>query len=392
MRKVKVVFLSILVAICSIYILARAIAPGYLDRDNNQAFTKSPYSVSEKVQRLYDSLEFVADLHCDVLLWDRDILEEHDHGHVDIPRMLNANVALQAFTIVSKTPKNLNFKRNDDKTDDVTLLSIVQGRPWNALVSLKYRALEQAKRLFQFADESDEQFRVITSSSQLTQFISDRKSNPALTAGFLGAEGGHIFEGNIDYIDEIYEAGLRMIAPVHFFDNELGGSAHGVNKGGLTEFGRQAIKKMQEKKMIIDLSHASPRLIDDILGISTQPMIVSHTGVKGTCNNVRNLSDRHLKQIAAGGGLVGIAMFKQAVCGNDAESTAKAIKYTSDLIGVEHVALGSDFDGAVLAHFDITGLPLITEALLKEGFDSNEIGMVMGENVKEFLLKNLPEN
>ncbi len=392
MKKLKVVALILLSMICLSYILARTFVPSFMDKKMNKSTAAPPYKVSTAAQNLYDTLSFVGDLHCDVLLWDRDILEEHSHGHIDIPRMIKSNMALQAFTIVSKTPRNLNFDKNDDKTDDITLLSIVQGRPWNALVSLKYRAFEQAKSLYDFAEKSEGQFRVITSAHELNKFIKDRKSNRKLAAGFLGAEGAQIFEGKLAYIDEIYDAGLRMIGPVHFFDNEVGGSAHGINKGGLTDFGRKAIKKMQSKKMIIDLSHASPRLIDDILAISTRPLIVSHTGVKGTCDNVRNLSDRHLKQIAEGGGLIGIALFEQAVCGNDATSTAKAIRYTVDLVGINHVAIGSDFDGAVLAHFDVTGFPLIVEALLREGFNAHDIEKVMGKNIKDFLLENLPEN
>ncbi|MCB0504677.1 MAG: membrane dipeptidase, partial [Cyclobacteriaceae bacterium] len=165
----------------------------------------------------------------------------------------------------------------------------------------------------------------------------------------------------------------------------------GINKGGLTPFGREVIKKMESLHMTVDLAHASPALIDDVLDMATRPLLVSHTGVKGTCNNVRNLSDEHLKRIAAGGGLVGIAVFEQAVCGTDAQATAKAIRYAADLIGYKHVALGSDFDGAIQAHFDVTGFPLIAEELLKLDFTENEIAAIMGGNVRDFLLKNLPE-
>ena len=81
---------------------------------------------------------------------------------------------------------------------------------------------------------------------------------------------------------------------------------------------------MVELNMIIDIAHASPKIIDDILKITDRPIVSSHTGVKGTCNNVRNLSDEQLKAIAKSGGLISIAMFKQAVCGTDAEATAKS--------------------------------------------------------------------
>jgi len=182
------------------------------------------------------------------------------------------------------------------------------------------------------------------------------------------------------------------MSPVHFFDNKLGGSAHGVSHGGLTEFGKKVIRKMQEKNMIVDVAHSSEKLIDDILAISKKPIISSHTGVKGTCNNVRNLSDKHLIGIAKTGGIVGIAFFDKAVCKADAQHIAQAIQYTVNLIGIDHVALGSDFDGAITAPFDVTGLPLITEALLKLDFSPQEISKVMGGNVKRFMLANLPKN
>ena len=377
-------------SICLLYFLVRSFAPGYIDKQYNTVYTQPPYAVSEQAIQLYNSLDFVADLHCDVLLWKRDILRKNEFGHVDVPRLLEANVALQAFTIVSKTPKNQNYSRNDDQSDNITALFFVQGRPTSTLSSLKKRALDQSARLNNFVRASIGKLRLITNQKEFRRYIQDRESNKNITAGFLGAEGGHIFEGKLSSIDELYAEGLRMVGPVHFFDNDLGGSAHGVNKAGLTRFGREAIARMQELDMIIDLSHASEKMVDEILAISKKPLIVSHTGVKGTCDNNRNLSDRHLRQIAKGGGVIGIALFKQAVCGSDAMSTAKAIKYTADLVGIDHVALGSDFDGAVKAHFDVTGLPLIVEALMKLGMSEEDIRKVMGENVRDFLLKNLP--
>ena len=199
-----------------------------------------------------------------------------------------------------------------------------------------------------------------------------------------------VLEGKLENVQLMYDAGIRMMAPVHFFDNELGGSAHGVSKEGLTDFGRQVIIKMESRRMIIDLSHSAPALIDDVLAMATRPILVSHTGVKGTCNNVRNLSDEHLIKIAQTGGLIGIALFDQAVCGTTALATAKAIQYTANLVGIEHVALGSDFDGAVITHFDINGYPLLVEELIKMNFSKAEISQIMGGNVKEFMLKNLP--
>lgn len=385
--------LAILILIVGVlYFLVTVIVPTMADKDYNTVSLSAPYEIKKNVKEKYNTLPFVADLHCDVLLWKRDISKKHDFGHVDIPRMIEANVALQAFTIVSKTPHNLNFDKNDDTTDDVTKVMIAQGRSPSTWFSLKNRAIDQSERLQEFADDSEGKFMVIRSASDLEAYLVKRAANKKITAGYLGVEGAQVLEGKLENVQVMYDVGIRMIGITHFFDNKLGGSAHGVNKGGITEFGRAAVKKMEELNIMVDLSHASPKLVDDLLDISTRPLIVSHTGVEGTCDNVRNLSDNHLKRIAAGGGLVGIAMFKQAVCGNDAAATAKAIRYTAGLIGIKHVALGSDFDGAVKTHFDITGLPLIAEELAKLGVSESDISLVMGGNVKRFLLENLPKN
>jgi membrane dipeptidase len=118
-------------------------------------------------------------------------------------------------------------------------------------------------------------------------------------------------------------------------------------------------------------------------------VIVSHTGVRGICNNQRNLSDGHILEIGRRNGLIGIGLWETAVCGTDAAATAKSIKYVADKIGVDKVALGSDFDGALTAHFDVTGLPLIFESLQKEGFSKMEIEMIMGGNIRDFFMRQL---
>lgn len=389
MQKITRVITYIVAIVLVLYLATIFIVPPIVDKKFNTSTLPAPYHVAEKAQNLYDSLPFIADLHCDALLWKRNLQNRHNYGHVDIPRMLEARMGLQAFTIVSKTPKNMNFDNNTGETDNITTVYIVEGRPIKSWFSLKERALVQCQQLYSYESES---FRVITSSSALEKYINDKKTNKNITAGFLGVEGMQVLEGDIKNVDVMYEAGIRMMAPVHFFDNKLGGSAHGVSKGGLTEFGKAVIKRMEEKQMIVDLAHAAPKLIDDVLAIATRPVLVSHTGVKGTCDNIRNLSDAHLRGIAATGGLVGIALFEPAVCGTDAMATARAIKYTVDLIGIDHVALGSDFDGAYTMHFDVTGLPLIVQALLDLKFTDKEIAKIMGGNTRDFILKNFPQS
>jgi microsomal dipeptidase-like Zn-dependent dipeptidase len=124
--------------------------------------------------------------------------------------------------------------------------------------------------------------------------------------------------------------------------------------------------------------------------MATRPVIVSHTGVKGTCNNTRNLSDDQLRAIGRNGGIVGIGFWDTAVCGRDAAAIAKAIRHAANIMGVDHVALGSDFDGAVETPFDATGVVQITDALLREGVKEDEIRKIMGENVIRMLQSYLP--
>ncbi len=362
-------------------------APAIIDKSKNKVTGNvvNPPKVS-----WYDSIPFIADLHCDVLLWDRNILKRHNYGHVDIPRMQEANMAFEVFTVVSKTPKGINIEKNDDKTDQVALLSFVQLRNPRDWFSIKARALHQCDALFATAKKSKGQFRVITNQEELKKYISDRGANKNLTAGMLGIEGAQCLNDDIDNLQVFYNAGVRYIGLTHFFDNEWAGSAHGVNKGGLTEKGKQLIKRMDSLHMIIDLAHASPITIDDIFSLTQSPLLISHTGVKGICNNTRNLSDAHLLEIGRRNGLVGIGLWETAVCGTDAEATAKSIRYVADKIGVDKVALGSDFDGAITAPFDVTGFPLIVNALIKEGFNKEEIYKIMGGNVRDFMLRNLP--
>lgn len=391
MPKFLKITLITLASLLLLYFIITPIIANKVDADFNKVTLTAPYNPSAKALSLYNSLPFVADLHSDVLLWNRDITQRHTHGHEDIPRMIEANMALQAFTIVSKTPKNMNFNYNDDKTDNITSLMIGTGRPPATWFSLKARALQQCKELYNYSKSSEGKLRVITNQQELTTYIIDRSTNKNQTAGFLGVEGMQVLEGELANVQVMYDAGIRMMAPTHFFDNKIGGSAHGIKKGGLTPFGKKVITKMEELNMIVDLAHASPALTTDIIKIATRPLLVSHIGVKGTCDNIRNLSDVHLKGIAATGGIIGIALFEQAVCGTNAAATAKAIKYTADLVGVKHVAMGTDFDGAALMHFDVTGFPLIVDELLKLGFSDADIAAIMGSNIKEFMLNNLPK-
>jgi microsomal dipeptidase-like Zn-dependent dipeptidase len=363
--------------------------PGYVGRRMNATRGEPPYAASERAKALHKTL-LVADLHADTLMWDRDLLKRGDWGHVDLPRLVEGNVAAQSFTVVTKTPRGMNIESNSGDTDNITLLALAERWPVTSWMNLTERALYQARRLHEASARSNGKLVILRTGQDVTNFLERRKTDTEIVAGFLGLEGAHAFEGEVNNLDRLYDAGFRMIGLAHFFDNEMAGSAHGVDKYGLTDKGRELVWRMEEKRVFIDLAHASPRTIDDVLRIAAQPVIVSHTGVKATCDNNRNLSDDQLKAIANNGGIVGIGFWDTAVCGNDAAAIARAIRHAADIMGVDHVALGSDFDGAIEAPFDATGIVQITDALLREGFDEDEIRKIMGENVIRTLQLYLP--
>jgi microsomal dipeptidase-like Zn-dependent dipeptidase len=364
--------------------------PGYVEASMNGVLHKPPYQISARARELQSRIPIV-DLHADSLLWSRDLLTRGTRGQVDIPRLIEGHVALQAVTIVTKTPRGINFKRNTGDSDNITLLSLAERWPPATWTSLTERALYQASRLRDMESGSQGKFTIIRSAAGLRAFLDRRRTDSNIAAGFLGVEGAHALDGNLANIDRLYDAGVRMMAPSHFFDNDIGGSSAGVDQTGLTAKGREMIRRMEARHMLVDLAHAAPRTIDDVLAMATRPVIASHTGVKATCDNSRNLSDDHLRGIARTGGVIGIAYFEVAVCGTDAAAIARAIRHTADTAGIDAVALGSDFDGAVVEPFDTTGLGLIIDALFQQRFTEADIAKIMGANAVRVLLSALPD-
>lgn len=373
----------------ALVVIALIAAPGLVERHLNPVTRPPPYASSATVAKLQATLA-VADLHADSLLWGRDLLQRSDRGQVDIPRLIEGRVALQVFSLPTKTPHGLNYEKNDDRSDDIFWLGVIQRWPLKTWGSLAERALYQARRLDTMAAASGGRFAVIHTVAELRAYLERRRENPAITAGLLSIEGAHALDGRLENLERLFAAGYRMMSPSHFFDNDIGGSAAGINKTGLTDKGRELIRRMQARHMIVDLAHASARTIDDTLAVATRPVIVSHTGVKETCDNNRNLSSDQVRHIAAAGGLIGIGFWETATCGHDARAIARVIRATVALAGVEHVALGSDFDGSIEAPFDASGSGQLTAALLESGFTDEQTRLVMGGNVLRFLEAELP--
>jgi membrane dipeptidase len=369
-------------------VLTYGIAP-LIDRLLNRVQEQEKKSVREETAVFHQQL-FIADLHSDPYLWNRNLLKRHAYGHIDFPRLIEGNVALQTVGVAAKIPWGLNFKRNPNRSDMLAALVVAQGKPLRTWTSLHQRALYHAEQLQTMIAQAPDILMLIRSPQDLDILVERRQKRPITTGFLLGLEGVHALEGNLAHLDELYDAGFRLLGLTHFFDNEAGGSAHGLQKGGLTPFGHDLIHAAEAKGMTIDLAHASEKLIDDVAAMATRPLIVSHTGVRGTFESPRNLSDRHVKLIADSGGLIGIALFEMAVGEVTITAVVRAMQYVTDLVGVDHVAIGSDFDGAITAPIDAAGLPLLTEALLDAGFSPEDVAKIMGGNILRFLQSNLP--
>lgn len=348
--------------------------------------------VSERARALHQSL-LVADLHNDLLLWDRNPVQPGVWGHTDVTRLVEGNVALQVFSTVTKTPKNQNYDRNSAATDNITLLAVGSRWPRRTWNSRLQRALYQADKLDHAAAISEGRLVVIHTAVELRKALDFRAGTPGfkLVIGLLSTEGLQALDGDIASLDTLFAHGFRMAGLAHFFDNDVAGSAHGETKGGLTPLGRRVVQRMQELGMIVDLAHVSPQGFTETLALATKPVVVSHTGVQATCAGPRNLTDDQLRALAARGALIGIGFWEGAVCDASPHAIAKAIRHAVNVAGLEHVALGSDWDGATTVAFGADQLSQVTEALLQAGFSEPEIRAVMGENTVRFLLGNLPQ-
>jgi membrane dipeptidase len=370
-------------------IVAFGFGPGYLEKGINLVVEHEPYQISDEARDLHSSL-IAADLHSDTFLWNRDVLKRGNRGHVDIPRLVEGGVAVQVFSTVTKAPKELNYEENTADSDQITGAAILQRWPMRTWGSLYERARYQAQRLDKAARRSEGQLVFIRTQNDLYSVLDARAKGNNVTGGLMATEGSHALDGSLDNIQNLYDEGFRMMGLQHFFDNKLGGSLHGVSQAGLTEFGRDAVKEMNRLGIMIDVAHSSEAVVDEVLALSTTPLVVSHTGVKGACDSARNISDDHMQRIASAGGLIGIGYWDGAVCDATPAGVAKSIAYAIKLVGQEFVALGSDYDGATSVYFDTSELSVLTEALLDEGLNENEIRAVMGGNQIRFFEKYLP--
>ncbi|MFO6452509.1 MULTISPECIES: dipeptidase [unclassified Aeromicrobium] len=365
------------------------LGPGIVENSMNRMADTDLAEPDRETIALHDSL-FIADLHSDTLMWNRDLLDRSDRGHMDLPRLQDGNVGLQVFSSVSKTPKNQNYDSNPANTDNITLLAILQLQPPRTWTSLLERSLYHAEKLQDAVADSEGELRFIRSRDDLDRLVADREAGKNVTGALFSLEGLQSLEGDLDNLGRLFGAGARMAGFTHFFDNEVSGSMHGEDKGGLTDLGREAFAEMERRGMVVDIAHASHPAIAEMLELATKPVVASHGGVQATCDVNRNLTDDEIRGVAATGGVVGVGYWDAAVCALTPAAVVDAIEHVIEVGGIETAALGSDYDGATKVAWDTSDIAVVTQELRDRGHSDEDVAAIMGGNTLRVLRAVLP--
>lgn len=361
----------------------------------NPISTPPPYAVDSPAQSLHDRL-LVADLHADTLLADRDLRRSAGYGHLDLPRLRAGNVGIQVLSIVTNMPFCGAREHCNRSPNLIAVLAALQGQRLGTWADDKARALHQAAKLHRITADPAARLVLLEDADTLAHLLSDRSATGQIGV-VLAVEGAEAAGDSVVGIDQLADAGVRMFGLAHFFDNGVAGSLHGVAQGGITSLGRQVVDRAIARGMIIDLAHAYD-FLDRWPGA---PFVVSHTGLRSVCDDLRNLSDTQIRRIVHAEGLIGIGAWDVALClGRSAPAGAyvnrmvESIRHALALAdaerpghGQDYIALGSDFDGWVRVGFDASGWPLLTQGLLQAGLTEAQIRSVMGGNVCRLLLR-----
>jgi membrane dipeptidase len=321
----------------------------------------------------------VADGHADSLMWNRDLTRASDEGHVDFPRLREAGVRIQAFTIVT---------RGFPFIGGFPAFAALRRWPRAARAGEWARCVFQIEQLERFAIASGGAVQVTTSRPILEENLAQGR-----LSAILGVEGAHALEGRADRVSELWSRGVRFMSLTHLSNNRLGGSSFPLMPPRrLTEHGREVLDEMARIGMSVDVAHASTATLDDLLAHPTARPMCSHSGVRAEGGGWRNLSDEHLRRIADKGGVVGIIFGTVYLGGRGMDDVVRHIAHAVKVMGEDGVGLGSDFDGMVplpRGMRDVRDLPLLVEALDRAGMSDGRIEKILGGNWRRYFAETL---
>ena len=390
----------------------------------------------EASEQAFHNRFMVADLHADTLMWHRGLREYSSWGQVDLNRLKTGNVGLQVFTMVTRAPVPSAGEpcTSDRNFDPTPLLAFASGWSTAAWRSPYQRALVQAQAFRDAAAtkrRSGIELVQIRSLSDLESWLARRfprpgEQNTKIIAGILGVEGAHAFDPDLGSEFETLqrEYGLRLVGPIHHFSNAYGESSEAC-KGdtpGLTKEGRRLVRELFDRRMIVDLSHASTESIRGVVEIARdkqRPVLASHTGVKNHLSRLyagttdagklqairRAMSAHEIKMIAGTGGTTGIIYWKDQIGEARVDNVVDAIMQAyCDLAAIEgktpaggfhrienaskHLSLGSDWDGAAYNAIDAAHVAAVTDRLRRK-LSQDELANILGRNACRVIAQSL---
>lgn len=313
----------------------------------------------------------IIDGHCDtVRLFELkksnyDFKRRNATGHLDLPRLQEADVLLQVFALYIE-------------------------EEYKPVGSLK-RALKLLDLLNRNLDRCRKDIKIIYRRSDLETLEAGKK-----TGALISIEGGEALEGEPAVLRMLFELGVRGLGLTWNQENQLAtGVGNGVGGRGLTALGRRVIREMNRLGMIVDLAHINEQGFYDALAVSSKPVVVSHANARSLCNHPRNLSDEQLKSLAAAGGMIGLSYCPDFVDETDAtvERLLDHFVHVAEVVGVDHLGLGSDFDGiekVIPGLEEVTAVPALVDRLRLRGFNKEEIEKITAKNFLRVFAENLP--
>lgn len=297
----------------------------------------------------------LADGHADSLMWNRDLTVRQRHGQVDFPRLEEANVRIQCFTVVT---------RGYPVVDGIGALGALRRWPAPARRGPWARCLFQLDRMRELCDRSGDRVRLARTAAALEESLASGR-----ISAVLGVEGGQALEGRPDRVAALRDRGVAFMSLTHLANNELGGSSLPLmGDRPLTPLGSAVVEAMVAARLSVDLAHASHRTIRDLAEHRGARLFCSHTGVAGAHASWRNLDDAELRLIADRGGVAGILYATIYLGGREIDDVVRHLEHALDVAGEDAVALGSDFDGMVpmpRGVRDVRDVPRIVEALAR---------------------------
>ena len=318
----------------------------------------------------------------------RDSFVGGGRGHVDLPRLRAAGVRIVGLTVATAWP---DLRGSLSRWHFRSL-----GLPSSALGSNMAIAEWLIARIHGWCSQSATGMVVVRSHADLQTCLADGGPLGVL----IGVQGGHLLDGSLANIARLRELGVRMFAPAHVMDNALVGSSTGPLAGGLTDYGREVIAELEAKSIIVDLAHMSIRGIENALPVMRRPFVLSHTGLTNVAGGrsrwrryspaTRNIPASLSGEIGEAGGLVGIVLSTQLLGGSSLSDAVATIRLALESAGDDHVAIGSDMDGALKMLIDVEGLSALTDALLSAGLSQRTVEPVLGSNAIGLFRSALP--